>query len=54
MARLLGIGIWFDERDLVAHFGERYGHCRDQVGMLLPFKKLPSPPESVEPQVSSE
>jgi protein-S-isoprenylcysteine O-methyltransferase Ste14 len=46
------IGIWFEERDLVAQFGERYRRYREQVGMLLPFKKLPSAPETVGPQVS--
>ncbi|HEY6134797.1 MAG TPA: isoprenylcysteine carboxylmethyltransferase family protein [Rubrivivax sp.] len=30
------IGIWFEERDLVALFGERYRVYRQQVGMLLP------------------
>jgi protein-S-isoprenylcysteine O-methyltransferase Ste14 len=30
------IGIWFEERDLVALFGERYRAYREQVGMLLP------------------
>jgi methanethiol S-methyltransferase len=30
------IGIWFEERDLVAQFGERYRAYRDQVGMLVP------------------
>lgn len=30
------IGIWFEERDLVAQFGERYRTYRSQVGMLLP------------------
>ncbi|MFP5400068.1 MAG: methanethiol S-methyltransferase [Gammaproteobacteria bacterium] len=30
------IGIWFEERDLVAQFGERYRAYREQVGMLLP------------------
>ena len=30
------IGIWFEERDLVAQFGERYRVYRQQVGMLIP------------------
>jgi protein-S-isoprenylcysteine O-methyltransferase Ste14 len=30
------IGIWFEERDLVAQFGARYRLYREQVGMLLP------------------
>ena len=30
------VGIWFEERDLVAQFGDRYRAYRQQVGMLLP------------------
>ena len=30
------IGIWFEERDLVALFGERYRHYREEVGTLWP------------------
>lgn len=30
------IGIWFEERDLIAQFGERYRAYRAQTGMLLP------------------
>jgi protein-S-isoprenylcysteine O-methyltransferase Ste14 len=30
------VGIWFEERDLIAHFGDRYQVYREQVGMLLP------------------
>jgi methanethiol S-methyltransferase len=30
------IGIWFEERDLIAQFGQRYHAYRDHVGMLLP------------------
>ncbi len=30
------IGIWFEERDLIAQYGERYRVYREQVGMLWP------------------
>lgn len=30
------IGIWFEERDLLAQFGQRYVVYRQQVGMLFP------------------
>lgn len=30
------VGIWFEERDLVAQFGERYRRYRSEVGMLFP------------------
>ena len=30
------VGIWFEERDLIAQFGQRYLVYRQQVGMLLP------------------
>jgi len=33
------IGIWFEERGLVAQFGEQYRRYREQVGMLLPGRK---------------
>lgn len=32
------IGIWFEERDLIAQFGEKYRRYRDQVGMLVPWR----------------
>ena len=31
------IGIYFEERDLIAQFGDRYRHYRVQVGMLIPW-----------------
>jgi protein-S-isoprenylcysteine O-methyltransferase Ste14 len=30
------LGIWFEERDLIAHFGQRYLRYRSEVGMLIP------------------
>lgn len=30
------IGIWFEERDLIAQFGDRYRLYREQAGMLIP------------------
>ena len=33
------IGIYFEERDLVAHFGDRYRRYREQVSMLLPWPR---------------
>jgi protein-S-isoprenylcysteine O-methyltransferase Ste14 len=30
------IGVWFEERDLIAQFGQRYVVYRQQVGMLFP------------------
>ena len=33
------VGIWFEERDLIAQFGEQYRRYRGQVGMLIPSRK---------------
>lgn len=30
------VGIWFEERDLVAQFGDTYRRYRERVGMLIP------------------
>ena len=35
------VGIWFEERDLIAQFGERYRRYRAEVGMLLPRRSRP-------------
>ncbi len=31
------IGIWFEERDLIAMFGDQYRRYREQVSMLIPL-----------------
>jgi protein-S-isoprenylcysteine O-methyltransferase Ste14 len=31
------LGIYFEERDLIAQFGDQYRHYREKVGMLLPW-----------------
>jgi methanethiol S-methyltransferase len=33
------IGIAFEERDLLTQFGDEYRHYRDEVGMLLPWRR---------------
>ncbi|GMU73545.1 MAG: isoprenylcysteine carboxylmethyltransferase family protein [Burkholderiales bacterium] len=30
------VGIWFEERDLIAQFGDRYRRYRERTGMLVP------------------
>jgi len=36
------VGIWLEERDLVAYFGDRYRQYRSTVGMLVPRLRLTS------------
>lgn len=36
------IDIWFEERDLIQLFGQRYADCCQRVGMLLPLRRLPA------------
>jgi len=33
------VGIFFEERDLMALFGDQYKRYREQVGMLIPWRK---------------
>jgi protein-S-isoprenylcysteine O-methyltransferase Ste14 len=33
------VGIWLEERDLIAVFGDQYRRYRQQVGMLVPFRR---------------
>jgi protein-S-isoprenylcysteine O-methyltransferase Ste14 len=33
------IGIWLEERDLIALFGDQYRRYREQVGMLIPLPR---------------
>jgi protein-S-isoprenylcysteine O-methyltransferase Ste14 len=43
------IGIWLEERDLIALFGDQYRRYRDQVSMLVPLpgRKASAPPAEV-------
>ncbi len=42
------LGIWFEERDLIAHFGQRYVRYRSEVGMLIPKLRLRRKPAARE------
>jgi protein-S-isoprenylcysteine O-methyltransferase Ste14 len=37
------VGIWFEERDLTAYFGDRYRRYQESVGMLVPKFRLHTP-----------
>ena len=44
------VGIYFEERDLIAQFGDRYRRYREQVGMLLPKSRRRAEAESTQPR----
>ena len=46
------VGIWFEERDLVAQFGEQYRRYRRQVGMLVPSRRREEQSTAVLPATS--
>ena len=48
------IGIWFEERDLVKLFGQRYKDYCQRVGMLLPLKRRYEEPSLAIQAVKSE
>ena len=33
------VGIWLEERDLVAMFGDEYRNYRNRVAMIIPWRK---------------
>jgi protein-S-isoprenylcysteine O-methyltransferase Ste14 len=41
------LGIWLEERDLVAYFGDRYRQYRANVGMLVPRPRLSGPRKGI-------
>jgi methanethiol S-methyltransferase len=42
------VGIWFEERDLIAHFGDRYRRYRNEVPMLVPLPRRGPTPDAAQ------
>jgi protein-S-isoprenylcysteine O-methyltransferase Ste14 len=41
------VGIWLEERDLVAMFGDEYRNYRNRVSMLIPWRKSAPEPTAI-------
>jgi protein-S-isoprenylcysteine O-methyltransferase Ste14 len=54
MTAYILVGVWFEERDLVAQFGVRYLEYRSRVGMLFPKLRAGRPQGEIRPARPAE